>query len=128
MARIFHRRLLCLASLKPGAWYLSATILTQTGHLCIWFFLIFLHPRHYCLKAFRPRQRLVMVQCMASMISAMQLWRALSAVRHSQILFQKAYALDTTLGLSTGATKTDVINAMAGHILAQDELMGTYGN
>lgn len=40
----------------------------------------------------------------------------------------KAYALDTTLGLSTGATKTDVINAMAGHILAQDELMGTYGN
>lgn len=40
----------------------------------------------------------------------------------------KAYALDTTLGLSPGATKSDVVSAMTGHIIAQDELMGTYGN
>lgn len=40
----------------------------------------------------------------------------------------KAYALDTVLNLNAGATKTEVLNAMSGHILAQDDMMGTYGN
>ncbi len=39
----------------------------------------------------------------------------------------KLYALDQTLGLKSGATKEDVEAAMAGHILAQGELMGRYG-
>jgi phosphatidylethanolamine-binding protein (PEBP) family uncharacterized protein len=37
------------------------------------------------------------------------------------------YALDTTLTLSAGANKADLLKAMDGHILAQGELMGTYG-
>jgi Raf kinase inhibitor-like YbhB/YbcL family protein len=40
--------------------------------------------------------------------------------------FFKLYALDTSLDLPEGATKTDVEKAMAGHILAQAELMGRY--
>lgn len=40
--------------------------------------------------------------------------------------FFKLYALDTTLSLSTGASKGQLIQAMEGHILAQAELMGTY--
>jgi Raf kinase inhibitor-like YbhB/YbcL family protein len=39
--------------------------------------------------------------------------------------FHKLYALDATLGLA-GATKADVEKAMAGHVLAQAELVGTY--
>ncbi len=38
----------------------------------------------------------------------------------------KVYALDTTLSLASGATKSQVVNAMAGHILSQGQLMGTY--
>jgi Raf kinase inhibitor-like YbhB/YbcL family protein len=38
----------------------------------------------------------------------------------------KLYALDTVLGLSSGADKSQLLQAMQGHILAQTELMGTY--
>jgi hypothetical protein len=38
----------------------------------------------------------------------------------------KLYALDAKLALKSGATKADVERAMAGHILAQAELMGRY--
>ena len=38
----------------------------------------------------------------------------------------KLYALDQVLGLPSGATKQDVEAAMAGHILAQGQLMGRY--
>ncbi len=41
--------------------------------------------------------------------------------------FFKLYALDTSLALGAGATKADVEKAMRGHILAQGQLMGTYG-
>jgi len=40
--------------------------------------------------------------------------------------FFKLYALDTVLGLASGATKRQVLQAAEGHILAQAELMGTY--
>ena len=40
--------------------------------------------------------------------------------------FFKVYALDAELGLSEGATKKELEEAMAGHILAQGELMGRY--
>jgi len=38
----------------------------------------------------------------------------------------KVYALDTSLGLDAGATKSDLLSAMKGHILAEGRLMGTY--
>lgn len=38
----------------------------------------------------------------------------------------KLYALDSTLNLAAGATKTDVIQAMQDHVLATASLMGTY--
>lgn len=41
--------------------------------------------------------------------------------------FFKLYALDTMLDLKSGASKADVEKAMQGHILAQGQLMGTYG-
>ena len=40
--------------------------------------------------------------------------------------FFKLYALDTTLDLQPGASKAQVESAMAGHILAQGELIGRY--
>jgi len=40
--------------------------------------------------------------------------------------FFKLYALDTTLVLSSGASKDQLLKAMNGHILAQGELMGTF--
>jgi Raf kinase inhibitor-like YbhB/YbcL family protein len=40
--------------------------------------------------------------------------------------FFKLYALDTTLDLPAGADKSQLLQAMKGHILAQTELMGTY--
>ena len=40
--------------------------------------------------------------------------------------FFKLYALDTTLALPAGTNKSQLLQAMAGHILAQTELMGTY--
>lgn len=40
--------------------------------------------------------------------------------------FFKLYALDSTLSLSPGATKEQLLKAMEGHILAQAELMGTF--
>jgi Raf kinase inhibitor-like YbhB/YbcL family protein len=40
--------------------------------------------------------------------------------------FFKLYALDSTLSLSPGATKEQVLNATKSHILAQGELMGTF--
>ncbi len=39
----------------------------------------------------------------------------------------KIYALDAILSLSSGANNTQVLPAMQGHILAQGELMGTFG-
>jgi Raf kinase inhibitor-like YbhB/YbcL family protein len=39
----------------------------------------------------------------------------------------RLYALDTTIGLLPGATKDKILKEMEGHILAQGELMGTYG-
>ena len=40
--------------------------------------------------------------------------------------FFKLYALDEMLAISVGATKGELEKAMAGHILAQAELMGTF--
>jgi Raf kinase inhibitor-like YbhB/YbcL family protein len=40
--------------------------------------------------------------------------------------FFKLYALDTELGLSSGAKKADVVAAMEGHVLAEGQVMGTY--
>ncbi|MBM4240330.1 MAG: YbhB/YbcL family Raf kinase inhibitor-like protein [Euryarchaeota archaeon] len=39
----------------------------------------------------------------------------------------KIYALDTKLNLEAGATKDQVLKAMEGHILAETQLMGKYG-
>ena len=41
--------------------------------------------------------------------------------------FFKVYALDTTLSLKSGATKSQLEAAMSGHILAQGEMVGKYG-
>jgi hypothetical protein len=40
--------------------------------------------------------------------------------------FFKLYALDALLNLKAGASKADVEKAMAGHVLGQATLMGTY--
>ncbi len=40
--------------------------------------------------------------------------------------FFKLYALDAELDLRPGATKSDLLKAMEGHIVAQGQLMGTY--
>ncbi|MBP8973958.1 MAG: YbhB/YbcL family Raf kinase inhibitor-like protein [Anaerolineae bacterium] len=40
--------------------------------------------------------------------------------------FFKLYALDAMLDLSPGATKQQVLDALAGHVLAEGQLMGTY--
>lgn len=40
--------------------------------------------------------------------------------------FFKIYALDSELSLKAGASKTDVEQAMQGHIIAQGQLMGRY--
>jgi Raf kinase inhibitor-like YbhB/YbcL family protein len=39
----------------------------------------------------------------------------------------RLYALDENLSLPTGATKSQVLAAMKGHVLAEAELMGRYG-
>ena len=41
--------------------------------------------------------------------------------------FFKLYALSEPLALRAGATKADVERAMHGHVLAQAQVMGTYG-
>jgi Raf kinase inhibitor-like YbhB/YbcL family protein len=41
--------------------------------------------------------------------------------------FFKVFALSTKLKLNSSATKADLLAAMKGHILAQGELMGTFG-
>ena len=41
--------------------------------------------------------------------------------------FFKVYALDASLSLKAGATKSDVEKGMQSHILAQGQLMGKYG-
>lgn len=38
----------------------------------------------------------------------------------------KLYALDEELGLSSGQTKADLLEAMEGHVLEETQLMGTY--
>jgi Raf kinase inhibitor-like YbhB/YbcL family protein len=40
--------------------------------------------------------------------------------------FFKLYALDSELSLKSGVTKTELLKAMEGHIVAQGQLMGTY--
>ncbi len=40
--------------------------------------------------------------------------------------FFKVYALDMELNLAAGATKSDLLNAMEGHILGQGQLIGKY--
>ena len=40
--------------------------------------------------------------------------------------FFKLYALDTTLDLAPGATRQQVLDALAGHVLAEGQVMGTY--
>ena len=40
--------------------------------------------------------------------------------------FFKIYALDTEIDLSPGATKSQLLQAMEGHILAQGQLIGKY--
>lgn len=40
--------------------------------------------------------------------------------------FFRVYALDATLGLDSGVDRSDLLNAMNGHILARGEWMGTY--
>ncbi len=40
--------------------------------------------------------------------------------------FFKVYALDAMLGLSGRVTKSDLLTAMEGHILAEGQLMGRY--
>jgi hypothetical protein len=40
--------------------------------------------------------------------------------------FGSVEALDVKLGLKPGANKDELIEAMAGHILAQGEMHGTY--
>ncbi len=40
--------------------------------------------------------------------------------------FFKIYALKTELNLAAGATKSDLLNAMEGHILGQGQLIGKY--
>jgi len=37
------------------------------------------------------------------------------------------YALDAPTGLAAGATRDELTKAMEGHIIAQKELVGTYG-
>jgi Raf kinase inhibitor-like YbhB/YbcL family protein len=41
--------------------------------------------------------------------------------------FFRLYALDCPLDLKPGATRSDVEEAMKGHVLAEAQLMGTYG-
>jgi Raf kinase inhibitor-like YbhB/YbcL family protein len=41
--------------------------------------------------------------------------------------FFKLYALDTALDLPAGVTKAQLVKGMQGHILAEGQLMGTYG-
>lgn len=41
--------------------------------------------------------------------------------------FFKLYALDKKLDLEPGMKKSDVLKAMEGHVLAEGQLMGTYG-
>jgi Raf kinase inhibitor-like YbhB/YbcL family protein len=41
--------------------------------------------------------------------------------------FFKLYALDASPGLSAGATRADLLNALKGHVLAEGQLMGLYG-
>jgi Raf kinase inhibitor-like YbhB/YbcL family protein len=38
----------------------------------------------------------------------------------------KLYALDTEINLEVGATKSELLKAMEGHILAEGQLMGRY--
>ncbi len=38
--------------------------------------------------------------------------------------FFRLYALDTTLSLTEGVTKKQILDAMQGHVLAEVELMG----
>ena len=40
--------------------------------------------------------------------------------------FFKLYALDTEINLEAGATKSELLRAMEGHILAEAQLMGRY--
>lgn len=41
--------------------------------------------------------------------------------------FFRLYALDTTLDLAAGASRQQLVDAMEGHVLAETDLVGTYG-
>jgi Raf kinase inhibitor-like YbhB/YbcL family protein len=41
--------------------------------------------------------------------------------------FFRLYALDTKLDLAPGATRQELLEAMKGHVLAEGQIMGTYG-
>jgi Raf kinase inhibitor-like YbhB/YbcL family protein len=41
--------------------------------------------------------------------------------------FFKIYALDTMTGLKPGATKKELLKAMEGHVLAEGQLVGSFG-
>jgi Raf kinase inhibitor-like YbhB/YbcL family protein len=41
--------------------------------------------------------------------------------------FFKLYALDMAVDLPPGATKTQLLDAMKGHIVAEGQLVGSYG-
>ena len=41
--------------------------------------------------------------------------------------FFKLYALDATLDLPAGATRAQLADALRGHVLAEGQLLGTYG-
>jgi len=55
-----------------------------------------------------------------------RLWRAVSAAGCAHRYYFKLYALDATPALKSRATKVELLRAMAGHILAEARLMGTY--
>ena len=40
----------------------------------------------------------------------------------------KVYALDNTLSLTSGASRSQVLSAMSGHVISQGQLMGTYSH
>ena len=55
-----------------------------------------------------------------------ELWRSLSP-SGTHRYFSSVYALDSNLRLGPGADKSEVRDALSGHLLAEATLMGRYG-